>query len=106
MEGLQRDNNKNRYTLTLIDVFSNFAWFVPVKQKDGKSICDAFELVLRSANPCKPEQLQTDKEKKFFNRVFTCLIFTDGFHHFEYESDQKAAVVKRFNRTLETKIWT
>ena len=29
-----------------------------------------------------------------------------GIHHFASESDQKAAVVERFNRTLKTRIWT
>ena len=29
-----------------------------------------------------------------------------GLHHFAFESDQKAAVVERFNRTLKTRIWT
>ena len=31
---------------------------------------------------------------------------TNGIHHFASESDQKAAVVARFNRTLNTRIWT
>ena len=29
----------------------------------------------------------------------------NGIYHFASESDQKAAVVERFNRTLKTKIW-
>ena len=31
---------------------------------------------------------------------------TNGIHHFASESDQKVAVVERFNRTLKTRIWT
>ena len=30
----------------------------------------------------------------------------NGIHHFASESDQKAAVVERFNRTLKKRIWT
>ena len=78
--GLQRDNNGNRYILTVIDVFSKYAWFVPVKNKDGKSIRDAFKLVLTSANPRKPEQLQTDKGKELVNCEFTGLMTTNGIH--------------------------
>ena len=29
-----------------------------------------------------------------------------GIQHFASESEQKAAVVERFNRTIKTKIWT
>ena len=33
MVNLKRENNGNRYILTVIDVFSKYAWFVPVKTK-------------------------------------------------------------------------
>ena len=33
--GLERDNGGHRYVLTVIDVFSKYAWSVPVKTKDG-----------------------------------------------------------------------
>ena len=79
---------------------------MPVKTKDGKSVRDAFNSVLRSADPRKPERLQTDKGKEFFNRKFTALMTQNWIHHFASESDQKAAIVKRFNRTLKTRIWT
>ena len=101
MVRLQRDNNGNRYILTVIDVFSNNALSVRVKYKDWKSIRDAFKLVLTSANPRKPERLQTDKGKEFFNREFTGLMTTNSIHHFAFESDQNAALVERFNRTLK-----
>jgi len=29
-----------------------------------------------------------------------------GIHYFASESDQKAAVVERFNRTIKTRLWT
>ena len=90
MVGLQRDNTGNRYILTVIDVFSKYAWSVPVTNKDGKSIRDAFILVLTSANLRKPKRLQTDKGKEFFNREFTSLMTTNCIHHFASESDQKA----------------
>ena len=74
MVGLQRKNNGNRYILTVIDVFSKFAWSVPVKNKYRKSVCNAFKSVLTIADPRKPERLQTDKGKEFFTRDFTGLM--------------------------------
>ena len=35
MVGLQREYNGNRYILTVIDVFSKYAWSVPVKPQMG-----------------------------------------------------------------------
>ena len=106
MVGLTRDNGGLRYILTVIDIFSKFAWSVPVKNKDSKSVRDAFKTVLALADPRKPERLQTDKGKEFFNREFADLMRKNDIQHFASESDQKAAVVERFNRTLKTRIWT
>ena len=66
MVGLQRENNGNRYILTVIDVFSKYAWSVPVKNKDGKSIRDAFKLVLTSANPRKTGTASNGQGKSVF----------------------------------------
>ena len=106
MVGLTRDNGGLRYILTVIDIFSKFAWSVPVKNKDRKSVRDAFKTVLALADPRKPERFQTDKGKEFFNREFADLMRENDIQHFASESDQKAAVVERFNRTLKTRIWT
>jgi transposase InsO family protein len=106
MVGLTRDNGGHRYILTVIDIFSKYAWAIPVKNKDGKSVRDAFKSVLASSDPRKPDRLQTDKGKEFFNREFSDLMRLNGIQHFASESDQKAAVVERFNRTLKTRIWT
>ena len=104
MVGLKRDNGGHRYVLTVIDVFSEYAQSVLVKTKDKNSVHYAFKSVLRSADFRKPERLQTDKVKEFFNREFTVLITLNGIYNFAFESDQKAAVVERFNQTLKTRI--
>ena len=66
----------------------------------------AFAAVLESAKPRVPKKLQTDKGKEFFNKDFAVLMRSRDIHLFASESDQKAAVVERFNRTLKTRIWT
>ena len=106
MQSLSRQNDGMRYILTVIDVFSKFAWAQPVKSKDAETIRDAFREVLRDAAPRKPPRLQTDKGKEFFNKDFDALVKRHGIQHFATESDQKAAVVERFNRTIKTRLWT
>ena len=75
---------------------------MPVKTKDGKSGCDPFTSVLRSADPRKPERPYTDKGNEFFNRNVTSLMTQNGIHHFASQSDMKVAVVKRLYRKLKT----
>ena len=67
MQGIAWQLGGMRYLLIVIDVFSKFAWAVPVHSKDAKAITTAFEQVLTTANPRHPKHLQTDKGNKFFN---------------------------------------
>ena len=106
MQGIAKQNGGMRYLLTVIDVFSKFAWAIPVHSKDAKAITAAFEQVLTTANPRHPRRLQTDMGKMFFNSNFQALIKRHGIQHFASESEQKVAVVERFNRTIKTRIWT
>ena len=106
MQGLARQNDGIRYLLTVIDVFSKFAWVEPVKTKDATAVTVAFRMVLEGAAPRRPRRLQTDKGKEFFNASFTNLMRHFDIQHFASESDQKAAVVERFNRTIKTRLWT
>jgi transposase InsO family protein len=105
MQQLAEKNNGYKYLLTCIDVLSKFAWVVPVKSKDAKHILAAWRTLLRRARPRKPQRLQTDKGKEFFNQDVSGFLKEQGIHHFASQSDQKAAVVERFNRTIKSRIW-
>ena len=106
MHSIARQNGGIRYLLTVIDVFYKFAWAVPVHSKDAKAITAAFGQVLTTSNPRHPKRLQTDKSKKFFNSNVQTLMKRHAIQHFASESEQKAAMVERFNRTIKTRIWT
>ena len=63
MQGIARQNGGMRYLLVVINVFSKFAWAVPVHSKEAKAITAAFGQVLTIANPRYFKRLQTDKGK-------------------------------------------
>ena len=52
-----------------------------------------------------PEKLQTDKGTEFLNRNFQSLLKENSIHFFTTNSELKASVVERFNRTLKTRTW-
>jgi hypothetical protein len=104
MREWQGENRNNGYILTCIDVFSKFAWVIPVKRKTAEEIHQAFESILTASNRV-PSKLQTDKGKEFLNRSVQNLFKHFGIHHFTTENETKAAVVERFNRTLKSKMW-
>lgn len=105
MNSIKSDNSGARYILTVIDCFSKFAWAVPIQNKSGQSVCEGFNKIFKLSLPRKPQRIQTDKGKEFFNTEVGALFKKYHIFHFASNSDQKAAIVERFNRTLKTKIW-
>ena len=93
-------NKGFKYLLTCIDVLSRYAWVVPLKDKTGKTLKDAFQVIFKSGR--RPIRLQTDKGTEFTNRVLK----EHDVHFFTtYNEETKASIVERFNRTLKTKMW-
>jgi hypothetical protein len=87
----------------VIDVFSKYAWAVPIKKKDAQSVTDAYASILRERKPLK---IQTDKGKEFMNARFKRMLDENDVRFYvSQNADIKASVVERFNRTLKTKIW-
>ena len=103
MSSLARFNKGYKFLLTCIDVFSKFAWVVPLKNKVGESLFNGFQSILEHGR--SPENLQIDKGTEFPNRNFQSLLKENSIHFFTTNSELKASVVERFNRTLKTRMW-
>ena len=100
---LARFNKGYKFLLTYIDVFSKFAWVVPLKNKTGESLINGFQSILDLGR--SPEKLQTDKGTEFLNRNFQSLLKENSIHFFTTNSELKASVVECFNRTMKTCMW-
>jgi len=59
-------NKGYRYLLTVIDLFSRYAWAKPIKDKTGKEVKRAFQEIFAKGR--KPQRLQTDEGLEFLNR--------------------------------------
>ena len=69
MQSLSKYNKEIKYLLCAIDLFSKYAWVVPIKDKEGVSIVDAFQNILREPNR-KPNKMLVEKGSKFYNNSF------------------------------------
>lgn len=96
-------NRNYKYILTVIDVFSKYAWAIPIKTKGAKDVSNGMAIVLSSKRV--PKNLQTDHGKEFYNRSFKLLMDSHEIHHYSTFSTKKAAIVERFNRTLKGMMW-
>lgn len=98
-----KQNKGFKYLLTVIDVFSKFAWTVPVKLKTGKCVSEAMESILKQKRV--PKNLQTDRGKEFYNKDFEKLMKRYKIHLYSTYSNLKASICERFNRTLKSRMW-
>ena len=79
VQNLSRYNKGYKYLLTCIDIFSKYAFVLPLKTKQGQELVQAFQKILSTGR--KPTKLQTDQGTEFLNRVFQkfCVITTLTF---------------------------
>ena len=55
--------------IDIFDIFSKYAWVVPLKDKKGVSIVDAFQKILKESDR-KPNKMWVDRESEFYNNSF------------------------------------
>ena len=67
MQLLSRCNKGIRFLFCVIDIFSKYAWVVPLKDKKGISIVKAFQIILKQSNSRKPNKIWVDKGSEFYN---------------------------------------
>ena len=70
MQLLSRYNKGIRSLLCVIDIFSKYAWVVPLKDKKGISIVKGFQIILKQSNSRKPNKIWVDKVSEFYNAYF------------------------------------
>ena len=73
MQLISRFNKGFRFLLCVIDIFSKYAWVVPLKDKKGVSIVDAFQKILDDSNR-KPNKIWVDKGSEFYNSSFKKMV--------------------------------
>lgn len=100
----KRLNRGYQYILTIIDVFSKYAWAVPLKSKSGSDVSKAFSNII-ILDGRHPKNLQTDMGKEFYNEYFKKIMKKYNINHYSTYSIMKASVVERFNRTLKNAMW-
>src|SRR5271156_1151587 len=89
-----------RYILTVICIFSKYAFAVPLKTKTGIEITDAFQKIFEESGR-KPKKLFTDKGTEFYNKTFLKFLKEIEIEIYSTESELKCSVIERFNRSLK-----
>ena len=95
---LSKYNNNYKFILTLIDIFTKYAWAIPLKNKSGLSITNGFKIVLGESR--KPEKLWVDRGSEFYNKTFKSLLKEYETKLYSTYNDLKVVFIERFYRRL------
>ena len=104
MKAFQNENNKVTFILTVIDVFSKYAWGRMLLNKKAETVLDAIESIIKTSKR-KPKKIHTDQGTEFFNIHSKKFFEKENIKHYYTKSYLKASIVERFNRTLKDKMW-
>ena len=69
MQTLSRKNKGIKYLLCAIDLYSKYAFVIPLKDKKGISIVNAFNKIIKQSNR-KPNKIWVNQGGEFYNNVF------------------------------------
>lgn len=97
MQSVSKQNKGFKYLLTVIDLFSKYAYAIPLKSKSADVVINAFHKLFKTRKPAK---LWTDQGSEFINRNFKNFLEQNNIELYHVYNEGKANVIERFNRTL------
>ena len=77
---------------------------VPLKDKKGITITNAFQIVLNDSKR-KPNKIWVDKGSGFHNRLMKSWLQDNNIETYSAYNEEKSVVAARFIRTLKKKIY-
>ena len=104
MQSLSRKNKGIKYLLCAIDLYSKYAFVIPLKDKKGISIVNAFNKIIKQSNR-KPSKIWVDQGGEFYNNVFEKWLSDNDINMYSTYNEVKSVVAERFIRTLKNKMY-
>ena len=103
MQSLSKYTKGIKYLLCPIDIFSIYAGVVPLKDKSGISIVNAFREMVSQGR--KPNKIWLDQGGKFYNNLFKRFLKISNIEMYSANNGGKSVVARRFIRTLKKQIF-
>ena len=104
MQLISKFNKGFRFLLCVIDIFSKYAWVVPLKDKKGVAITNAFQKSLKESDR-KPNKIWVDKGSEFYNNSFKKWLKDNNIEIYLIHNEGKSVIAEKFIRTLKTTIY-
>ena len=94
MQLISKFNKGFRFLLCVIDIFSKYAWVVPLKYKKGVSIVNPFQKILKESNR-KPNEIWVDKGRVFYNSSFKKWLKNNDIEMYSIHNGGKSVAAER-----------
>ena len=104
MQSLSRKNKGIKYLLCVVDLYSKYAFVIPLKDKKGISILNAFDKIIKHYNR-KPNKILVDQGGEFYNNIFKKWLPDNDIIMYSTYNEGKSVVAERFIRTLKSKLY-
>ena len=104
MQSLSRKNKGIKYLLCAIGLHSKYAFVIPLKDKKGISIVNAFNKIIKQSNR-KPNKIWVDQGEEFYNNVFEKWLSDNDINMYSTYNEGKSVVAEIFIRTLKNKLY-
>ena len=98
MQSLSRKNKGIKYLLCAPDLYSKYAFVIPLKDKKGISIVNAFNKIIKQSRK-KTNKIWVDQGGKFYNNVFKKWLSDNYIIMYSTYNEGKSVVGERFIRT-------
>ena len=104
MQSLSRKNKGIKYLLCAIDLYSKYAFVIPLENKKGISVTKGFNKIIKQSNR-KPNKIWVDQGGEFYNNVFKKWLSDNDIIMYSTHNEGKSVVAERFIRTLKSKLY-
>ena len=104
MQLISRFNKEFRFLLCVTDIYSKYAWVIPLKDKKGIIFTNAFQKTLNESNR-KPNKIWAGKGSEFHNKSMKSWLERNDIEMYSTHSEDKSVVAERFIRTLINKTY-
>ena len=99
MELISKLNKEIRFLLWVIDIFSKYAWVIPLKEKKGITITNDFQKFLDESSH-KPNKVWVNKSSEFCNKSMKSWLEKNDIEMYSTHNEGKSIVAERFIRSL------
>ena len=104
MQLISKFNKGFTFLLCFIDIYSKYAWVVPLKDKKRVTNTNAFQKRLYKSNR-QPNKIWGDKVSEFHNGSTKSFLQNNDIEMYSKHIEGKSFVAKKFIRTLKIKIF-